>query len=223
MNPIGSPRKYDYNRILELYDRGDSLQAIATEIGCSTATVSGVAKRHGRSPFHRRYPSIPALDVDQMIQDYQQGMPLAALFEKHGISYNTFYDRLKEHGLDRRKRPKLTGQKNGQYKHGKGSRRADRNIALTQQVAALCFGHIIPRGWQIHHIDENPRNNRPENLAVFHNKADHGRYHQQLLKIQRAGHEVDANQLVLENGGVLLPLPMRPILLPHEIDRLDPQ
>lgn len=219
----GGVRTFDYERILTLYDAGNSLQAIATEIGCSTATVSMVAKRHGRSPLHRRYPSIPALDVDQMLQDYQQGMPLAELFEKHQISYNTFAARLSEHGLERRPRPKLAGAQNGQYKHGKGSRRRERDYALTKQVVALCFGHVVPLGWQIHHIDENPANNRPENLAVFLRKGDHATYHQQLLRLQREGHEADASQLVLENGGMLLPLPLRPILLPHERDRLDPQ
>jgi hypothetical protein len=63
----------------------------------------------------------------------------------------------------------------------------------------------------IHHLDEDPRNNEPNNLVLFSSSADHIRYHMKLLKLRREGSEVDPIQLALEGGGQALPPPPAPL------------
>jgi hypothetical protein len=205
-----------------MYDSGKELKEIADIVGCSSSRVCQIVKEQDRSPFLRRYPHIRDMDVEQLISDYQNGMLVREILDKYHTTYKTLYDRLEKAGIPRRPRPSMTGPKNGQYKHGKGSRNRERTPELTKQVAALCLGHIVPRGWIIHHLDENPSNNNPENLVIFRSGRGHARFHQQQLRLQREGAPIDAIQLVLENDGFPLPLPTRPIVLPREKDRLCP-
>lgn len=219
----GSPRKYDHKKIVELYDEGLELQEIADQIGCSASLASIVVTKTDRSPFLRRYPHRANVDNNAMLEDYQAGMPLEELCKKHHLDSSRVHQLRQEADIPLRSRPSMTGENNYQYKHGLGNRRKERHPELTKQVAAICLGHIVPRGWLVHHMDENPGNNHPENLAIFPSKSTHAHYHQVLLKSQHEGLEVDTIQLVLENGGWMLPLPDHPIVLPREKDRLDPR
>jgi hypothetical protein len=222
MSPRGRVRKYDHERILALYDAGKSLREIGEIVGCAESLVTVITRDSGRSARSRRYPNSVQWDCEQILSDYRSGMPVLEILDKHHISHTHFYRLCQEKEVPLRPRPSVSGEKNGQYKHGHGARRLDRDKNLTVQVAAICLGHIVPKGCPIHHMDEDPTNNNPENLAIFQNRSDHARYHQQLLGLQRAGLEVDAIQLVLENGGSMLPLPSAPLVLPQEIDRLGP-
>jgi len=215
-------RKYNHDEILALFDQGLEIKDIASQIGCSECLVSVVTRQNDRSAFLRRYPQSEEWSHEAILRDYQGGMPIEKLREKHHISLSHLHRLRKQAGIPTRPRPRLTGKRNGQYKHGLGDRRRERNLSLVQQVVAACLGYVVPLGWQIHHMDGNPTNNHPENLAIFPSKSAHSRYHQQQLNLQRKGLEVDASQLVLENDGWLLPRPDHPILLPHEKGRLDP-
>jgi len=216
-------KKYDRSQMLDLYHQGLELAEIAERVGCSTGIVSLAVNENGESPFLRRYPNVKNLDVPQLLQDYKNGMKLKDIHDKYKITYFVLKDRLKESGTPMRQRPSVMGKLNGQYKHGLGSRRKERNENLTKQVAALCLGHVVPRNWHIHHIDENPANNNYQNLAIFPTKSAHAIYHQRRLRLQREGQTVDASQTVLESGGWPLPSPPLPLTLPHETDRLFPQ
>jgi hypothetical protein len=52
-----------------------------------------------------------------------------------------------------------------------------------REIAAQTLGRALRKGECVHHIDENPRNNTPENLMVFRSKADHARHHAGALPI----------------------------------------
>lgn len=215
-------RKYDHQQILALYDSGLALKDIAAQVGCSVANACVVAKRNGRSPFLRRYPQAERWDRDGIVSDYQAGKPLQEILRTHGVSPSMLHRMRQAAGVPLRDRPKLTGMRNAQYKHGMGSRGLDRKPWLTKQVAAICLGHVLPAHWLVHHMNEDPRDNRPENLAVFRTKSAHARYHQRLLRLQQKGLAVDASRVVSETGGMMLPKPDRPILLPQDTGRLDP-
>jgi len=223
MTRTGRPRSFDREKIIELYDQGLELQEIADTVGCSIALVGIAVKDAGRSPFLRHYPHRENVDNAAMLQDYQDGMPIGELCEKHNLHYSRVHQLRKEAGIPLRERHGMSGKQNYQYKHGMAKEKRGRNTSIAKQVVAICLGHIVPRRWHIHHMDEDPSNNRPENLAIFHSCSGHACYHQQLLKSQREGLEVDAIQLVLENDGQMLPIPDHPVALPHEIDRLSPR
>jgi len=44
-------------------------------------------------------------------------------------------------------------------------------------VAEQMIGRPLKPGEVVHHINENKRDNRPENLMVFASQADHARWH----------------------------------------------
>ena len=209
--------------IVKLFDEGKPLAEIAEVVGYCESRMTQILQEEGRSAWKRRYPNMDSVDDVQVMVDYRGGMPLVELLEKHQISQTTLYRWLKEHDMAPRGRVGAPGKQNYQYKHGNGNQPEKRIPELTKQVAALCLGHIVPRGWQIHHLDGDPSNNHPENLAIFHNKSEHACFHQLELRLQREGGEVNTSQLVSETGGFLLPLPTHPILLPHEKGRLDPR
>lgn len=210
------------DRIVELFDQGWLLEDIAAEVGYSSGRMTQILQERGRSAWNRRYPNAKRWNIDSIWQDYEDGMPLEDILEKYHISCTTFYRQRKKAGVPPRGRRGAPGKKNYQYKHGNGAQRKRRDVILTKQVAALCLGYVVPRRWIIHHIDGDPANNHPENLAVFHDKKEHAEFHQRELKLQRADLPVDASQLVSEIGGILLQSPSHPIVLPHEKGRLDP-
>jgi hypothetical protein len=104
-------------------------------------------------------------------------------------------------GFQRKTRKgKCRGKKNFQWK---GGRTPAMHYYRRQsyEIAAICEGKPLRRGEVIHHNDEVKENNAPENLLIFPTNREHMYYHQQLLKLQRAGQKVDTIQLALENGG----------------------
>jgi len=206
-----------------MFDEGRLLGEIAEVVGYTESRMTQILQEEGRSAWKRRYPQAEQWDLDAIFADYANRVPLAQILAKYEISNTTFHRLRRERGVPLRPRLGSPGKTNYQYKHGNGSQKEKRIPELTKQVAAICLGYIVPRGWQIHHLDGDPSNNRPENLAIFHNKSEHANFHQLELRLQREGAEVDASQLVSETGGFLLPIPSHPIVSPHEKDRLDPR
>lgn len=81
--------------------------------------------------------------------------------------------------------------------NGSGSLRSDGYIDVTRdgkrikrhiQVAEEILGRALPPGAVVHHVNEIPSDNRPENLVICPNRAYHNLIHQRMRAMAACGH-----------------------------------
>lgn len=117
----------------------------------------------------------------RMYDLYCQGLSLAQVAKKHGVSRQTVYTRFKRRGLDMRSRPaakphidyngrRYTLGVNGYYRATEGDRAYLHRAVWEDEVGP------IPDGWDVHHVDHDKTNNARTNLHCL-SKADHTRLH----------------------------------------------
>jgi DNA-binding Lrp family transcriptional regulator len=85
-------------------DEGQTLAAIAAQLGCSAATVSTMLRRHGIPARNTRFP---AIDVprDLLVELYQiERLPIAVVAARLGISAGTISNRRRAYGIPTRPR-----------------------------------------------------------------------------------------------------------------------
>lgn len=207
-------RKHDYDLVLKMFQELDNQHEVARRLGIAPAIVSQILIRMGvrlgrgrRNPTHK-------LPMDEVIARYNAGESTIDLAASYGVDPEVIRKSMKRKGADRRDLvdSRARGEKNAQWKGGKSQSDPVHYFRRqSYEVAAICTGQPLPLGCVIHHLDENPENNNPENLVLFASQKDHARFHQLQLCLQRAGRTVDANQLALENGAWSLPQPPAPL------------
>ena len=213
------PRKYDYQQIADLYKSLQSTILVAEKLGCRQSQVSralaalGVPTRGRGHALRRKQTSLP----DNLIAElYQQGYPTTTIAVMLGLKGRKSSERVRKRllrlGILRRSNSHYqSGSKNKFYKNGLHHQYKELAVHYyrrqSYEIAAICLGQPLPQRWVIHHIDENPRNNNPENLMLFDSQPNHVRYHVTLLGRLRKGLEVDPIQWALENGAVRLQRP----------------
>jgi hypothetical protein len=210
-------RRYSVSRLKPI-PKEQLLAALET---CTTAGQIGERLGFVRETIvkHLKYHGIPiprfeswydTLPVEEIASRYLAGEDCGQIAESYkdlipkGIKKPQEAIRvvLKRRGIQRRRYSAIAvGEKNYQWKGGNRITPMHYHRRQSYEVAAICLGKPLPSGAVIHHLDENPYNNNPENLIVFPTQKNHARYHQQLLVIRRKGLEVSTIRLALENGG----------------------
>lgn len=201
------PRQYDYAEAVRTYQElGNTVQA-AKLLGMSHTHMQKILKSAGIT-LQRSQPKY-ALPKEVLYDLYwNKGWSTPQIGEHLGCTDEVVRRRMKKYGIPRRSiqdsRPK--GERNSQWKGGKeATLHKYRREAF--ETVAIFLGQPVPPKVVIHHLDENPQNNAPENLVLFENQAQHANYHQQQLSLQKQGLSVDASRLALENGALRLPSP----------------
>jgi hypothetical protein len=205
----------DNERVLALWRELGNQSKVARRMGIPQATVSQILIRNGiRIGRGRREPT-HKLPMDEVAARYRAGESCIDLGRAYGVSDEVIRRRLKSAGVSRRglQESRARGPKNSQYKHGRKYSPMHHYRRQSYEVAAICLGQPLERGWVIHHLDENPHNNRPENLILFPSQRHHSRFHQRQSALLASGQPVDAIRLALEIGGRQLPPPPNPIAL----------
>jgi transposase-like protein len=209
---------------IDLYQNGKSNQEIADLLGIS---VAGVVYHLNRAGIYRpRTKKLHAEDLPRAIELYQSGWSLSAVAREFDMTDECLRRRLDQAGIARRslKESVPRGPGHRHYKDGKAKENEKIRESISRkeswQVAAICLGHPLAKGWVVHHMDENPANNDPDNLWLFAKIDDHARYHAQLTDFRQRGIEVDTTRLALENDGLKLPPPNAPIAFVRDTDPL---
>lgn len=117
-----------------------------------------------------------------------QGWCLRELAARYGCSRDCMMDRMKEAGIPRLPRWSQPGGRNGSWK---GGRHLDGDgyvliyapdhphatkqgrVREHRLVMEKILGRYLTETEVVHHKDDNPANNDPENLELFGNNADH--------------------------------------------------
>lgn len=213
-----------YEEILRVYKEEGSYPRTAARLGiCKNTVGRAIREKLGQNPGRGKYvgEKVRTVPIDLVIERYQNGELCREIAKDYGVCDELIREVLQDAGIPRRSRGARAGSKNHQYN---GGYEAPVHYFRRQsyEVAAICLGHPLPEGVVIHHMDENPMNNSPENLWLFPTARHHSRYHGRLRYCQSANLEVDATLLASENGAVPLPLPNDPIELRPDTSQLFP-
>lgn len=221
------PRKYDRAEIVRLYlevngDRG----VVAERLGMLRGTVCRILQAEGFGVGKGRPPTYQ-LPRDEVVTRYLAGESCRQIALDFDVDPEVVRMRLRRWKVTRRIGHAGHGEANHAWRGGQTEERErskDMHYYRRQsyEVAAICLGQPLPQGMVIHHLDENWRNNQPQNMMIFPSQSAHAQFHWQLEKRHRAGLEVDAIHLALENGGLVLPQPPAPIQLPLGTTQSDP-
>ena len=214
-------RRLDHDLVVRLFVETGNQRIVADRLGTRQGTVSKILRQNGfgRGVLGR----IPTYDLpmDEIASRYLAGETCREIAQDYGVEDERIRRRLRTKGVKRRGGGGPKGSKNFFWKGGhQETMHYYRRQAY--EVAAICLGHPLPQGMIIHHLDENPKNNNPDNLWLFENQGDHARFHLRLRNLQRTGQPIDAIQIASENGGQALPQPPAPIRLPLGTDRRAP-
>jgi hypothetical protein len=215
-------RAHDPKVVLEAYKLHGTQMAAARALGIPQSSVNRILRvDFGIHLGKGNWPPTHKLPMQEVASRYLAGESCPQIAKDYGVTDEVIRRRLRSLGVARRPRDGSPGSRNGQWKGGR-TQPMHYHRRQSYEVAAICLGQPLPLGWVIHHSDEDPTNNQPENLLLFESQSDHCRFHQRLLRLQRQGGGVDANQLALESGARPLPRPPAPIVLPPDTKGRDP-
>jgi len=216
----GYQRRCSDEELLAAFAELQNQHRVAERFGLAPASVSYRMRRLGVHLGRGKRAPVHALPMDEVARRYLAGESTLDLGAAYGVDDEVIRRRLRTHGTVRRglmeSRPR--GPKNSQWKGG--ARQVHWYRRESYEVAAICLGHPLHPDWVIHHIDEHPNNNDPDNLVLFASRRDHTLLHQRLQHLRRRGQPVDATLMALEAGGLRLPPPPAPIVSGRDIDPL---
>lgn len=143
---------------------------------------------------------------DAVVEDYKTDTvgtrEMARRFGVHEGTMRTFLQQ--EVGL--KQRGAQPGALNAMNKGRQiDSKDRDSGKYWARRTVELALGRKLEKGWVIHHMNENPTDQRQSNLWLFPGPTSHGRYHAQQLERLAAGGVIPASQTALENDGLWLP------------------
>jgi hypothetical protein len=88
------------------------------------------------------------------------------------------------------------------WKGGRDKYSSDhRDRYQTYRVVVAFLGMLLPKGWVVHHLDEDATNDSLSNLVLFPNALVHSNYHLWLIQNQLLGNSAEAIQEALRIGG----------------------
>jgi transposase-like protein len=199
-------RKYDPERVLEDYRHYKNQREVARIHGMSQGQVSRLLRAHYQIGKGAEMTNLKQLPEELIVARYQAGESCQKIAPDYGVTWGCIHHLLIRLGIPRRT-PKENARKGSQNSNWKGGGSYPAGYKARAVVEQHVGRPLLP-GTVVHHHDENPFRNDPDNLWVFPNGSCHALYHHKLLHAQQKVSTVDANLAALESGGVpLLPVP----------------
>lgn len=190
------------------YNQELSMDNIAKLKGCSTRAVFRRMLRYGfprrniskarKEGIRRKYWSKEK--EEELKRLYNKGLRPAQMARELGFSkYETIISKLEEMGLlEHGWRDGRTHRRDYTFVRKPNHPRADKQGYVREHILAWeeAHGKPLPKGWIIHHLNGNKKDNRPENLIALPNKK-----HENLLELKaKRIRELEAKVRVLERA-----------------------
>ncbi len=176
-----------HQEILSAIDRGESFGHIVRALATNETSLRHYLRANNLRPQKR--PGWRWIDVDpeRLAQLIRSGKTQVQIAQALGVSENTIVRRVSALGLGTgRTGPRLAQGhracwKNGRFleKHGYIEVYVPLHPLARRQnghVMEVALGRYLTRLEVVHHEDEHPRHNWPENLGLFASNADHLRH-----------------------------------------------
>src|SRR3990167_5794962 len=225
MKKLGRNPRINHDEVIRQIQEIRLVKTVAINLNLSEKYVQSIARKYkiqidDQRGKHNQNPRTIFLDKKLVVQRYLSGEGTNEIGKSLNIDGEVVRRRLKKWNIPRRV-GKAIGPKNPQWK---GNRSAPMHYFRKQsyEVAAICLGQPVPKGYVIHHLDENAKNNNPENLILFPSQSLHAKFHQKVLNLRLEVDSKESNQLMLEIGGVQLPKPPHPLTFLQNINNLYP-
>lgn len=189
-------------KIRELSDGLRPYCEIARLCGVTNSVVEAYCRKNDLprtnvgAPLGDRNPKAKlGMSVEQkqkVLELYDQGLSLFQIAEDVGRTHNSVEKFLHKSGLNNRKAGPPTGKRNPAYYDGRTNRRRpDRKrvlvsedhpsfpgtIAESRLIMEKVLGRYLTEEEVVHHRNEDPLNDHPDNLRLFPSQAEHMRYH----------------------------------------------
>ena len=172
--------------LVRRYAQGESTRALARAYGVSNPTIGDRLHAAGVKMHPQKHGLLP-LPLAELIVRYEAGESLSQLGRAYGVNNHTVQHRLHAAGI--RMRPSGgqpgTNNKTGRHKPGGPLHTLRGYLRTADRQGRSCRVHrgcweayrgAIPKGYVIHHIDEDQLNNTIGNLACMTN-SEHARLH----------------------------------------------
>jgi hypothetical protein len=202
-----------YKKILDLHNLGNRPVEIDRILGfrgygVSARILTRLNVHHIGQGSHLKIVDIPKEDVMKM---YSDGNGTAKIGKKYKVCGKVIARILEENNIERRIGG-ASGSQNSQWKDGRSKEDTMHYFRRqSYEVVAICLGKPLQQGYIVHHLDENHKNNHPDNLIIFPSLKAHSSFHQKVLRLQHEVKKEEAIRLAIESGASLLPKPPNPI------------
>lgn len=179
--------------ILALADQGKTTAQIASQFGVAQGLIATALRLNGRKA--KRGPHYRAISIDRCaLQDQlDSGLTQSQIAIALGASVNTIERRVRQWGLrTARTGPRLAAGHTNSWaggrhleKHGyiliyaplhPYARAQTGCVAEHRLLMEVVLGRYLDPKEVVHHLDDHPYHNSPENLGLFATNADHLRH-----------------------------------------------
>jgi transposase len=210
------------------YRRGYSLLYLKRLYGVDSTRLLKEMERAGIEPPSKHVTGIERLlDLEQeVLKDYLEGAVGAReVARRFGVHEGTMTVFLQQRGVLKTRGAQAGAENAASKARQVGAKDRDSGKYWARRTVELALGRPLPEGWVVHHMNENPRDQRQSNLWLFHTTGAHSTYHRRQSELMAAGGLVPASQTASESGGLWLPelialLPSQPETVEQLLSRM---
>lgn len=199
---------FQQEQVRKDYRRGYSMLWLRHVYGVDSRRLLREMELAGIEPPSKHATGIERLiDLEaEVLRDYQEeAVGTRDMARRFGVHEGTMRVFLEQRGVLKSRGGQAGGENPASKARQVGSKDRDSGKYWARRTVELALGRPLTAGWVIHHMNENPRDQRQSNLWLFPTTGQHSAYHRQQSEILAAGGRVAASQTASENGGLWLP------------------